>query len=170
MSGGCEFYADALVERAAGTLDVERAARLDAHLAGCADCAAAWRAIRALKDAPLEVPANLEDRIRRAVREAARPAGVAARDTARAEPRRAPARWRPWALPLAAAAALVGIWIGLGGPGNGPAEAPDAALVWFDDYDPYGAWPAEGVIVAGDPLLSELSMEELEHLLQELES
>jgi anti-sigma factor RsiW len=170
MSGGCEFYADALVERAAGTLDAERAARLNAHLAGCADCTAAWRAIRALKDAPLEVPAGLEDRIRRAAREAARPATVAARRTARADVHRPRARWRPWALPLAAAAALVGIWIGLGGPGNGPAVAPDAALVWFDDYDPYGAWPAEGVIVAGDPLLSELSMEELEHLLQELES
>jgi hypothetical protein len=40
----------------------------------------------------------------------------------------------------------------------------------MDDTAPYGTWPADGLIVAGDPMLSELSLEELEYLLQELES
>jgi anti-sigma factor RsiW len=175
MSRGCEFYADALTDRAAGALDQERAARLDAHLAGCPDCSSALETVRALRAAPLEIPAGLETRIRRAVREAARPevqpidvgAGAASRGV------RAPhafhAGWRRWALPLTAAAALAALWIGVGLPG-GPDTPDDPPLAVFEDYDPYGAWPADGLIIAGEPLLSELSMDELERLLQEMES
>jgi anti-sigma factor RsiW len=153
MNTGCEFHADALIERAAGALDEARGEHLDAHLAECPDCAASLETIAALRAAPLEIPAGLEARIRGAV----------------APQRRARARWRPWAVPLAAAAALVVLWIGVGLPdGNG--TLADASLAVFEDYDPYGAWPADGLIIAGEPLLSELSVAELERLLEEMGS
>lgn len=174
MNTGCEFYADALVEREAGLLEAERAARVDAHLETCAECRDALRAVRALRDAPLEVPSGLEARVRSAARQAA---GAVQSPADRATPamggrgqRPGPARWRPWAFPLAAAAAAVGIWIGVGAPGTGPAPTAEPTLAVVNDYDLYGAWPADGVIVAGDPLLGELSVEELERLLQEMGS
>jgi anti-sigma factor RsiW len=174
MNTGCEFYADALVEHAAGRLEAERAARVDAHLDACAECRDALHAVHALRAAPLEVPAGLEDRVRAAVRRAAGAASATADAQAPAlasRPRgRSPMRWRVWALPLAAAAAVVGIWIGVGPAGTGQPDNGSAALAALDEYEPYGAWPADGVIVAGDPLLSELSVEELETLLREMGS
>jgi anti-sigma factor RsiW len=170
MSGRCEFYADALIERAAGALDGERAARLDAHLAVCPDCTASLATIRALQAAPLSVPAGLEGRIRAAVREAGA-SGVSSPVRPAAAPapeRHGRPRWRIWAAPLAAAAALAALWIGIGLPGRSDPAAEAVAV--FDDYDPYGVWPADGLIVAGEPVLSELSVEELEWLLLELES
>jgi anti-sigma factor RsiW len=175
MSRGCEFYADALTDRAAGALDRERTARLDAHLAECPDCSKALETVRVLRAAPLEIPTGLETRIRNAVREAARPAvqpidvGAGAASHVARAPHTFRAGWRRWALPLAAAAALAALWIGVGIPGvqDTPEEPP---LAVFEDYDPYGAWPADGLIIAGEPLLSELSVDELERLLQEMES
>jgi anti-sigma factor RsiW len=169
MSRGCEFFADALVERAAGTLDRERDARLAAHLAECPDCMAALATIATLRAAPLEIPPGLEARIRSAVREATRPTVQPAEAVAGAAPRGIPPRWRSWALPLAAAAALAALWIGIGLPG-GNDTLSDASFAVFEDYEPYGAWPADGLIIAGEPLLSELSVEELERLLQEMET
>jgi anti-sigma factor RsiW len=172
MNERCEFFMDALAERVTGGLEPDRRARLDAHLADCAECRDALRSVQALKAAPLVVPAGLEARIRSAVREvAAAPEGRPAVhvDGARVSRPRF-GRWRPWALPLAAAAAAAGVWLGIGAPGMGRGEpALNGGLV-FDEYDPYGAWPADGVFVAGQPVLSELSVEELERLLRELES
>lgn len=166
MNTGCEFYADALVDRAAGRLETEREEWLDSHLADCADCAASLRALEALRAAPLAVPAGLEARVKAAVRDASAP--TPAIDVGIRTAGSAP--WRAWALPLAAAAALVGIWLGVGGPDARPGNGDEVAVFAMDDTDPYGAWPADGLIVAGDPLLSELSVEELEYLLEELES
>jgi anti-sigma factor RsiW len=167
MSRGCEFFADALIERAAGTLDRERDARLVAHLAECPDCTATLATVATLRAAPLEVPPGLEARIRSAVRDAARPAVQPAEAVVGGAPRERRARWRSWALPLAAAAALVALWIGIGLPEGNDALA-DASFAVFEDYEPYGAWPADGLIIAGEPVLSELSVEELERLLQEM--
>jgi anti-sigma factor RsiW len=169
MSRGCEFFADALIERAAGTLDRERDARLLVHLAECPDCTAALAMVATLRAAPLEVPPGLEARIRSAVREVARPTVQPAEAVAGAAPRESRARWRSWALPLAAVAALVVLWIGIGLP-DGDDTLSDASFAVFEDYEPYGAWPADGLIIAGEPLLSELSVEELERLLQEMET
>ncbi len=169
MNMGCEFFADALLERAAGVLEPERSARLDAHLADCEECGEALRTIAALKAAPLEVPAGLEDRVRSAVREAARPVAPERAGGVISPQRRWRGRWRPWAVPLAAAAAAVGIWLGVQAPDTSDVDqAPD--LVAFEEYDPYGDWPADGLFIADQPVLSELSVEELEYLLRELES
>lgn len=168
MNTGCEFHADALVDHAAGRLAGERARRLEEHLAGCAECRESLAVILAVRSAPLPVPDGLESRIRTAVRTTPtsdRPARAVD------EPRTvgAPFRWRPWALPLAAAAALAVVWVGIGDIGW-PGGAGDDPIVVPEDYEPYGTWPAADGIVAGDPLLSELSVEDLERLLEEMDS
>jgi anti-sigma factor RsiW len=170
MTTGCEFYEDALVDRARGVLDPARAAWLDEHLADCAECAAGLRTVMALRSAPLAVPAGLEARLRRAVREAALPASPAPVAAVPEPAGHRAAPWRTWALPLAAAAALAAIWIGMGAPGTGTDDDVGTPVIVFEEYEPYGAWPADGLFVAGQPVLSELSIEELEHLLRELET
>lgn len=168
MSTGCEFYADALVDLARGDLERERAERVEGHLAGCEACRGALEVIRAVRAAPAPVPAGLEARIRDAVR-----GGVAAESSIRAAraPRPNPWRgWRPWALPVAAVAALA-LWIGaaeLLSPGD-PGDTVGSGVTTME-YVPYGAWPGSNGELAGDLVLSELSVEELEALLEEMQS
>jgi anti-sigma factor RsiW len=173
MRQDCGFYTDALVDRATGVLPADRAIKLDAHLASCADCAASFRVVGALAAAPLEPPVDLEARVREAVRQEAnrlhREAAILAVPRIPVRRRRSGA-WRPWALPAAAAAALAALWIGVGRPGTGPTATDPAGVVLFEEYEPYGHWPADGVFVAGQPVFSELSVDELERLLRELES
>ena len=170
MNTGCEFYSDALVDLAAGTLEPERAERVEAHLATCSDCRSALAVIQAVRRAPTPVPEELEARLRAAVRDDA----SAPAPAVRLERRQSPGpgwRWRPWALPAAVVAA-VAVWLG----GNrvlapdAPA-ADEAEMAEVDtEYPPYGAWPASNGMVAGDVVLSELSVEELEALLEEMDS
>lgn len=171
MNRGCEFYTDALVELTRGALEADRAERMEAHLATCEDCRGALEAIRAVEAARAPVPEGLEARIQAAVREEV--AGTASVEdgpsTIELKRRRAWSGWRAWALPVAAAAGLA-LWIGasdLLSPAAGPAR--DAAEEVVDEYDPYGAWPATDGVVAGDLVLSELSVQELEALLEEME-
>ena len=179
MSHGCERYEDALLERAAGRLDSGPVERLDAHLADCAECREALLVIRAVAGHPPAAPANLEAGILAAVR-SARPAAGEVEAPAPAFKPRAPSRGRDeprptrrfgwvrparWAVPLAAAAVVALVWIRPGnGPGTGVADGAEL------DYEPYGSWPASNGLVAGEPVLSELTVEELERLLEEMES
>jgi anti-sigma factor RsiW len=161
MSTGCEFYADALVDLAAGSLEEGRAERVKAHLESCEDCRAALAVIREVRRSPAPVPHDLEARIRAAVR-----GGSSAPAPIR---RPAPWRgWRPWALPALAAAALA-LWVGgtaiLSGGSAGDGQVTEVAV----EYDPYGAWPASDGMVAGDLVLSELTVDELEALLEEMQ-
>lgn len=172
MTTGCDFYADALVERALGALEPGRDAWLDGHLARCAQCTATVRTLVALRAAPLAVPAGLEDRVRQAVRDAAGWGGSESPVGAPARSRPRVVRWRRWALPLAVAASLVAVWVGIGAPGTGTGtdDGVRSSVAVFEEYDPYGSWPADGPFVAGQPVLTELSIEELEHLLREMET
>lgn len=168
MSTGCEFYEDALVDLAEGRLEAARVKRVESHLETCAECREALTVIRAVGAAPAPMPDGLEARIQAALQDT--PA------TERA-PDRPPARmgstsrwsgWQSWALPVAAAAA-VALWIGgsqLMAPGPESGTATDMTAA---EYDPYGAWPASDGEVAGDLVLSELSLEELEALLEEMQ-
>lgn len=171
MSTGCEFYADALVARARGDLEPERVEGVEAHVASCDECRATLAVLRRVRGVPAPMPAGLEGRIQAAVRgvepgesrapEAGSPASRAGSGRARW------GGWRSWALPIAAAAG-VALWIGASallapGPAAGPGD--DAALV---EYEPYGTWPGSSPVVAGELVLSELSVEELEALLEEM--
>jgi anti-sigma factor RsiW len=165
MNTGCEFYSDALVALARGELGGERGRRVEAHLADCPDCRGALEAIRAVQSAPAPVPDGLEARIQAAVRAELEEPEPGTAPALRVE-RPARRTWRPWALPAAAAAALV-VWLGvseLAPPDDVPSG--EAAVA---EYEPYGTWPATDGEVAGDLVLSELSVEELEALLEEME-
>lgn len=168
MSTGCEFYADALAEHAAGRLDRERAARVDAHLASCSDCRQALDVVRALRAAPLEIPKDLEARIRSAVDPVMAPSRRPERFRQAAPARGSRWSWRPWALPVAAAAGLAAAWLGIGQLAS-PEGRPDTDVELSAEYDPYGAWPGSDGVLAGEPVLSELTEEELEALLEEME-
>lgn len=172
MSTGCEFYADALVELAAGSLEEARVERVEAHLATCESCRRSLEVIRAVRRAPAPVPEALEARLQGAVRgvAVARPARAPGAGSGIRPSWESPWRgWRPWALPAAAAAALAlwigaGTWLGVDSPA--PGGDPEVAV----EYEPYGAWPGSNGEVAGELVLSELSVEELEALLEEMQS
>ncbi len=181
MNTGCEFFEDALVEHAAGGLTGERARAVAEHLDACADCRGLLGTMQAVRRAEVPVPGDLEARIQAAVHEAvdaaARlPREEGSRPVRTIDPRRVrsprPSMRTRWLLPLAAAAALALVWVGIGEyregarAGSGGSTAPSVAV---EEYAPYGAWPASDM-VAGDPLLSELSTEDLERLLEEMES
>jgi anti-sigma factor RsiW len=168
MSTGCEFHRDALVDRAAGCLDAERARWLDAHLLECPECAETLRTVRALMSAPLAVPAGLELRVLAAVRDARSPAAARSDREVRADDAGRSPRWWGWMVPLAAAAAGIAIWVST--ERAGPDDGPSSPMAVFEEYEPYGTWPAYDVVVAGQPVLSELSIEELESLLLEMET
>lgn len=174
MSTGCEFYGDALVELARGELEPGRVERLEAHLETCDACRAELAVIRAVRQSPARVPQGLDARIRAAVadRVAVGPAGSTEptqRPVAGSRSRSPWQGWRIWALPAAAAAALT-LWVGgalvLPSDGNGP-EGTTTELP--AEYDAYGVWPEADGVVAGDVVLSELTVEELEALLEEMQ-
>lgn len=174
MTTGCEFDGDRLVEYAAGRLDPDVRARLDAHLTGCDACREELAVISALRAAPSEPPAGLEGRIRAAARAELRTAGAGARTATGPRTARASAGGRgswihraPWALPLAAAAALAVVWVGVEAPWSGETGA-ETEVVLADEYTPYGTWPAADGVVAGAPDLTDLTVEELERLLEEM--
>ena len=180
MSTGCDRYEDRLVAYAAGTLAVDDRTRLETHLAGCQACRDALAVVTAVRTTAPVPPAGLEGRIQRAVRAAstaaAAPATVPAAigvsgSAGSARPgwrRKAGRAWRPFVLPLAAAAAIAALWVTTERPWTDAEEGALEALA-AEDYRPYGALPAGDGVVAGELVLSELSVEELEHLLEEME-
>lgn len=175
MNQDCELHADALARYAAGQLDTGPTGRVEAHLSGCASCRESLAVIRAVRRSPLEPPPGLEARLQIAAREAARaPATSTAAGRARrswwARVPQPSALWRPWALPLAAAATVAVLWLGVTDGDRGPDPEARAGEAVEAEYEPFGAWPAADGMVAGDPLLGELSVEELELLLEEMES
>jgi TolA-binding protein len=98
-------------------------AALEAHVAGCAACRAAWdglgRAVGLARELPAPVPSA-------AHRDGVKAALLAAAESGQARAVRGPA-WRPWALAAAAAAALALAWLGRG---RVPGEAPRGHAVW----------------------------------------
>jgi len=178
MNTGCEFFEDGLAEYAAGRLAGERMRAVADHLEACEDCRGLLATIHAVRRADVDVPVGLEARIRAAVHEVVDGAPEPRLELgSRVAPR--PSWSRPswslspsrWMVPLTAAAALALVWVGIGeyrdGVGDGAGSADPAVAA--EEYAPYGAWPATEM-VAGDPLLSELSLEDLERLLEEMES
>lgn len=185
MSMGCGFDGDLLADRAAGRLDPRRAREVDAHVATCGECRRSIEVIHAVRASTIQVPEGLEARIQEAVRSAAGADALPESDSPAVghEPRSPHSlrrrfgwsRSRAWALPVAAAAALAVLWLGLGQdraltPGDGGGVEAAVEAMEAAEYEPYGAWPASDGVVAGDLVLSDLSVEELELLLEELES
>jgi predicted anti-sigma-YlaC factor YlaD len=152
----CDNVRDLLPLQQRGQLLAGEAAAVDTHLTGCAECRREAALIGAVLRAGPAVPAGLEARVLLAVR-----AGAVRRP-------RAPVRL---AMAATVAAAVLGGSLVLQQLGHGP--APTATPVGLTDEL---SAPAVSWAVAFDPLLQassalqQLSLEELELILLELDS
>jgi len=141
----CATTKDLLPEHAAGTLEGGAAARVRAHLSGCADCRGEAELLSLLRT-DVELPAGLEERV-----------VLAVRSGATRQARRPGVRGYAMAATLAFAAVTSSlIWQSLR---NGERATADSS----------GAVAAD-VNVLRSPGLSALSEEELMMLLKEIES
>jgi hypothetical protein len=147
----CEYVREIYPDVLRGTADANAIATVRAHLAGCADCRVEAELIERLYVAPVTVPAGLQERVLAGVRSA--PAG-----------RRFAARH------VALAATVAAVLIG------GPAlldslrtpETPGGAAATISSG--LGVVTVEAALVTGTGSLQDLTVEELEQLLGEIES
>lgn len=140
----CEYVREIYPDVLNGTADAGTVATVRAHLAQCADCREEAALIDMLHGAPVIAPAGLNERV---IAQLQRPA------------RRAP-RVRYLALAATVAAAVIGgaILFDAGEPAAPPAT------------DGLGFVSVEDAMVSGTSSLKDLTVEELEQLLGEIES
>ncbi len=168
MNERCGHYEEALIEHGAGRLRGPTGRELEAHLAECDACRADLAVIRSVRRTAVRVPDGLEARVRAAVRDATGRAPTrqpVSEGPSRVRRLRSRVDWRAWAVPLAAAAMLAAVLVV--GRDEAPGIAESDTIV---EYDLYGALPGSDGFLAGEAVLSELSVEELERLLEEMES
>lgn len=161
---GCDSARDLAPEWVRGALEPGAAREVAAHVAACDDCAAEANVVRALLGAPVDVPAGLHERIILAV---GRPAAPWYRGHGRA-------------VALAATAAgvlLLGRSVldrepGDAAPGGAPVPVAEASGSVLGEAlaPPYSGWPGADGVLAGSVVLQDLSDDELELLLQEMDS
>lgn len=160
MSERCERIVDRLPALAAGRLVGSALDDVRQHVATCAACAQELALIRALAAHEVPVPDGLEARVRTALRSA--PSGP---------------RWAsPGRLAMAATVVFALVTAGLlnGRNGADPRVAVDTpADVAAEEGEDLAAppWPSvDEPLMRGGPALYQLSVDELETLLKELES
>jgi anti-sigma factor RsiW len=141
-----EVYADVMHGRAAA----ETVTAVRAHLAGCMDCREEVRLVEALHAATVAVPAALHERVMG--------------DLANASPARGPAP-RRLAMAATVAAALIGGTVLL----NNDRSRSNPAGTASEDGG-LGFVTVEAAMVSGTGSLQDLTVEELEQLLGEIES
>jgi len=163
----CKNVQRLLPEWVGGRLDEDAAEAIRLHVQDCTECAEEVEIVRALATARPTVPPDLAGRIRTALRDEADSSGGAVS----AGGGGAPSRWssrQPWGLAAAAAVVLAlgtaVIWPQVRGR-NGP-PLPDVAVEepLLTDF-----FSADGGVVAGAPVIEELTDEQLITLLAELE-
>ncbi len=161
---------DMLPDLVAGRLDDMRVRRVEAHVEACADCAAELEVLRALTDARQTVPEGLEARIRSAIHEELDPGPDHAPEPVPEIrlPRRWSRFWSPWTAAIAATiVALVGGTLVL--TDHGTNTLTEEEVLALETSAPYGNFPGANGEVAGVATLDDLSDEELEQLLAEME-
>jgi predicted anti-sigma-YlaC factor YlaD len=156
----CETVRDLLPLHVRSQLLSHEATAVDLHLGGCAECTEEGSLVRVLAGALPAVPAGLEERVLRLSRQPA-PA------------RWTPARWASGRLAMAAtfAAAIFGGALVLQRAGYD--ITPDAlpgGLVMDDMSAALGWMVGDDPLLRGGSTLQELSLEELELVLAELDS
>lgn len=150
----CETTRDLLPLLPLRRLDAAAAAAVDVHVARCDECAAELRLVITLQQTLASVPPGLEARVIGAVR--------------RVTPSR---RWNPGRLAMAAtlAAALIGGSVVFERTGYLQNDA--APMISLETGTSSVSWDAEHhPLLHGGSTLQELSVEELELILAELES
>jgi hypothetical protein len=153
----CESVTDLLPLLAREQLLPHEAAAVESHLHGCAECAGEASLVRLLGRAVPRVPTGLEASVLTAVRTR----------------RPAPARWGMGQLAMAAtvAAALLGGALALQRTGFDITPDGLPGLLVFEDMSPASSWAtADDPLLRGGSSLQELSLEELELVLAELDS
>ncbi|HEX6134173.1 MAG TPA: anti-sigma factor [Longimicrobiales bacterium] len=141
----CETIRDLLPSLIRGEMLPHEAVRIERHLADCPACTAEAEVVRVLQATLAPVPAGLETRVLQAVRH---------RSTRRPTPARL-------ALAATVAAAVLGGALVLNAPdGDGAAQTDVEAVGWAAADDP---------LLHGSSALQDLTVDELEHLLEELE-
>lgn len=158
MNGpACEAVRDRLLEYRAGALGALDAAATRAHLDRCAECASEVELLRDLDGARRKAPEGFAERVMAAYRGEREATGFGARFRA---------------LPLAAALAgilIVGAVIAR--TGFGPATpADDPAATQVEAGLAILPWPGDDGVLAGAPALDALTNDEIEALLEELDS
>ena len=153
----CQEMADRLPDWASGRLTDAESALVAEHLDGCEDCSAQESVLGALFVARPEAPAGLAERIARAAR-------VQAYAVPRAGVKRA--WYRPaWALPAAAVLVLaVGTTILF----RASQVIEVASALGEVPLEESQIWITDDGVVAGAPVLDDLSDEALATLLEEL--
>lgn len=137
----------------AGRLPSGEARAVAAHVDACAECAAEAGLLRALLAARPEAPRDLAPRV-----------SAALRDDEPVAPRgRAVRRWPRWAASAAAVLVLAagGYWVGI-------RDAPDFSGLGQIATEEASGWISDDGIVAGAPVLDELSDDALLALLEEM--
>ncbi len=144
----CESVADQLPDHLQGRLAEVDCVRVDEHRVSCPDCSTEWELLVAMRNARPAVPAELDERVRRALS-------------------RRPQRWVPAHLAIAASVVLALVTAGLLlSPGDRTArsvggESDVATTTTVRPGDP---------LLTGGAALGQLSVAELERLLAELDS
>ncbi|MFO8172827.1 MAG: anti-sigma factor family protein [Gemmatimonadota bacterium] len=165
----CEGVQGVLPEWVSGVLESGRQEELlRNHLATCAGCREEENLIRSLLNARPEAPADLEERIQARVREEMSRGARSESEEVRVL--RSP-RWRQWAPAWAlSAAALAIVSLGIGVLWNGEVPEITTEPVEVAAQEPLPeAWLWDDGVVAGAPVYDDLTDEELEALLEELE-
>jgi len=167
----CGEARDLMPDLVNGRLGPEPTARLEAHVAGCAECGTELRLVRMIYASRPEVPEGLAASVgaavladhrsrRRVPAERAAAAGVGRRRVERGRPD------RPWWGVAAAAIAAVALGIGIR---SGPArEAPSVVPSYGYEVGEGGLWLTDDGLLAGAPSLEGLTDEALMRLLEEL--
>ncbi|HUG02594.1 MAG TPA: zf-HC2 domain-containing protein [Longimicrobiales bacterium] len=169
----CGEFRDRLVEFRNGSLPALEAAETQAHTERCAECAAELALLGALARDRRSAPRGFAAGVLAAYR--VKPAAGSARALRDSAPRRVkPAgrtRFGRRALPMAVAAAgilLAGVVLARG---IGPAAEPgDLGLTPAEASVAILPWPGHDGVLAGAPALDVLSNDEIEALLEELDS
>lgn len=162
----CEGVQEFLPEWISGLLEEGREEELRNHLTTCAGCRQEEALLRVILDVRPEPPAGLEERIQARVREELSP-GTRSGNLRVLRPRRG-RQWAPaWAL-SAAALAIVSLGIGVLWNGEAPEIITEPLEVAAQEPLPE-AWLWDDGMVAGAPVYDDLTDEELEALIEEME-
>ena len=167
-SPDCDSVRDLLPEWVVGALEEGEAAPVREHLSSCPECRREEAVICAVLDACPEAPAGLETRIQARLREELAGEERALLQDEKVIPLFRRKRWAPtWALP-AAALVVLSLGIGVIWDGEVPEINQDPIEVAVEEPLPE-AWLWDDGLVAGAPIYDDLTDEQLEALIQEME-
>lgn len=165
---GCEEIQELLPEWMAGVLDNTQEEAVAQHLSGCAACQKEEALLRGILNSRPQAPKGLEARIQARVRQEFHGGSIRLERGVSAVRSRRWRRWTPtWAL-SAAALAVVSLGIGVLWNGQSTDVSTDPLEVAVQEPLPE-AWLWDDGVVAGGPVYDDLTDEELQALIEELE-